>query len=133
MIDIINHIVDKLHTINDKYPNINYGGCGTFSYYLSKNIKDKYNIDTEIFYIKCDTPPGLKPDYDISFSHILVKIGDYYIDNNNKYEVCYQQNEIFEKIEMSKLEEMIKIPKLWNNIYDHSKTDELIKELNYLI
>lgn len=133
MIDIINHIVDKLHTINDKYPNINYGGCGTFSYYLSKNIKDKYNIDTEIFYIKCDTPPGLKPDYDISFSHILVKIGDYYIDNNNKYEVCYQQNEIFEKLEMSKLEEMINIPKLWNNIYDHSKTDELIKELNYLI
>ena len=133
MIDIINHIVDKLHTINDKYPNINYGGCGTFSYYLSKNIKDKYNIDTEIFYIKCDTPPGLKPDYDISFSHILVKIGDYYIDNNNKYEVCYQQNEIFEKIEMSKVEEMINIPPLWNNIYDHSKTDELIKELNYLI
>ena len=133
MIDMINHIVDKLPTINDKYPNINYGGCGTFSYYLSKNIKDKYNIDTEIYYIKSETPPGLYPDYDISFSHILLKLGDYYIDNNNKYEVSYQQNDIFEKLEMSKLEEMINIPQLWNNIYDHSKTNELIKELNYLI
>jgi hypothetical protein len=63
------YLKGKISEINNKYPNINYGGCGTFSYHLHKVLKDKYDIDTEIVYIKSPNPPGLKPDYDVKFTH----------------------------------------------------------------
>lgn len=124
----VSNIVDKIKLINNKYPSINYGGCGTFSYYLNKVLKDKYNLDSEIVYIKSDSPPGLMPDYDISFSHIMVKVNDYYIDNNGVYKNC-----IVEKLDINKLKEMISIPQLWNNVYNHSQTSELIKDLYLLL
>jgi hypothetical protein len=130
---VIQTILEKLPEINNKFANINYGGCGTFSYHLYNNIKQKYNIEPEIYYIKAETPPGLMPNYDICFSHILLKIGDYYIDNNNKYDVSQQQNELFQKLDIEKLQEMINIKELWNDVYDHSKTNELVNYLNYII
>ena len=42
---------DKIKIINNKYPNLNYGACGTFSYYLSETL-DKLGIDNQIVYIK---------------------------------------------------------------------------------
>jgi hypothetical protein len=36
-IDIISKVLEILPTINQKYPDINFGGCGTFSYYLVNN------------------------------------------------------------------------------------------------
>jgi len=115
--------------INQKYPSINYGGCGTFSYHLSKLLHEKHGIKSEIVYIESDTPPAGKPDYDIKFSHILVKIGNKFIDNNGIY-----NNILTHKyLDFSKLEEMIKIPELWNNIYDHNQTPYLISDLDRLL
>ena len=74
-------------TINQKYPHINFGGCGTFSYYLGSVIQEKFNIDPEYVYIESDTPPFGKPDYDVKFSHILLKIDNWLLDNNGKYTI----------------------------------------------
>lgn len=45
---IAQHIAAKISHINNKYKNINYGGCGTFSYYLYHALKINYDIDSEI-------------------------------------------------------------------------------------
>lgn len=62
------------------------------------------------------------PTYDIKFNHILVKWDNWLIDNNgffsdNQWETKY--------LGVSKLEEMIKIPELWNDVYDHSLTKDI--------
>jgi hypothetical protein len=134
---MIYNIINNFPKLNEKYPNINYGGCGTFSYHLYKVLKDKYNIDTEIVYIKTDHAPGGKPDYDLKFSHIMLKYtnkddtSDYtfYIDNNGVYKYL---PDIIETLSLSKLEEMISIPELWNNKFNHSMSDDLKRDL-YLL
>ena len=88
-IDIISKVLEILPTINQKYPHINFGGCGTFSYYLGSVIQEKFNIDPEYVYIESDTPPFGKPDYDVKFSHILLKIDNWLLDNNGKYHTYY--------------------------------------------
>ena len=80
---ILEELELKLYEINKELPDINYGGCGTFSYHLKKVLEDKYNIKSEIYYL-----PG-KPaaiEYDVLFSHIVVKVNDTIIDNNGLYE-----------------------------------------------
>ena len=127
---MIHNVINALPELNNKYPNINYGGCGTFSYHLHKALKEKYNINTEIVYIKADHPPGGKPDFDLKFTHILLRYENYYIDNNGIH--FDLSNCEIENLPLSKLEEMIYIPELWNNKFDHSMTNELKKDL-YLI
>ena len=76
---ILDELELKLYEINKELPDINYGGCGTFSYHLKKVLEEKYNIKSEIYYL-----PG-KPaaiEYDVLFSHIVVKVNDTIIDNN---------------------------------------------------
>ena len=63
-IDIISKVLEILPTINQKYPHINFGGCGTFSYYFH---------------------------------------------------------------------EMIHMPELWNNVYDHSNSPNMVKDISKLI
>lgn len=121
----INHLKYKINEINEKYPNINYGGCGTFSYYLYKVLKEKYDVNTEIVYVPSPNPPGLKPDYDVKFSHILVKIGDEVIDNNG----FHQYSDMCVNLPFEKLEEMVGIPELWNNRFNHQVKNELIKDI----
>jgi hypothetical protein len=125
--EIINGIVSKFPEINSKYDKINYGGCGTFSYHLSKRLKDKYDINSEIIYRKHKDPPGKRPDFDIRFDHIFVKVDHVIIDNNGIYQ--FDNSDKFGSLSFDKLEEMIKIPELWNNTFDHSKTDELVKDI----
>ena len=129
-IDIISKVLEILPTINQKYPDINFGGCGTFSYYLGSVIQEKFNIDPEYVYIESDTPPFGKPDYDVKFSHILLKIDNWLLDNNGKYDTYYNSFKVLPK---SKLHEMIHMPELWNNVYDHSNSPNMIKDISKLI
>ena len=88
---LLNELMPSILNLNKKYPNINYGGCGTFSYFLHKTLKDKKNIISEFVYTPSLTAPGKRPDYDIKFTHIYVKVGDYYIDNNGIYKYSFRQ------------------------------------------
>jgi hypothetical protein len=118
------HLLKKIKDLNSKYPNINYGGCGYFSYYLHSHLLEKYNINTEIVYIESDTPPGLVPNYDIKFKHILIKWGNHFIDNNGLH-----KNLEVSVLTKDKLEEMITINDLWNNRFDHSILSYLIRDI----
>lgn len=125
------YLKSKIENINCKFPNINYGGCGTFSYHLQKVLSHKYNVSTEIYYIKSPNPPGLMPSYDIKFRHILVRFGDFLIDNNGLHQMP-KNDDSLAKLSTEKLEEMINIPELWNNVFDIHTKEQLIKEI-YLI
>ena len=49
---ILDELELKLYEINKELPDINYGGCGTFSYHLKKVLKEKYNIKSFILLIR---------------------------------------------------------------------------------
>lgn len=122
------YLRQEILKINTKYPYINYGGCGTFSYYLQKTLKDKYNIDTEICYVP---GPRCAIEYDVKFTHILVKWENILIDNNGFYffkDYSYELN----SLSTDKLREMINIPELWNNKFDVGLKNDLVKDI-YLI
>lgn len=122
----------NIKLLNDKYPNIDYGGCGIFSYYLSKILLDKYNINSEIFYIESTKAPGLKPDYDIHFWHIYVKAFGIYIDNKGFYN-SINEDYVVNRLSISKLYEMINIPELWNNKFNHLDSKSLVDDMMLLI
>lgn len=123
---LIEEISHKISIINNKYKNIEHGGCGTFSYYLHQSLKINYGIDTEIVYIPSDTPPGGMPTYDIKFYHILLKYDQFIIDNNGVYKHDLIATQL---LGIDKLKEMLYLPQLWNTVYDHSQTKELSKDL----
>jgi hypothetical protein len=50
-------------------------------------------------------------------SHIVVKLGDYYIDNNGIHDQKWIGNNI-DKLPLVKLKEMISMPELWNHAFD---------------
>src|ERR1035437_2719513 len=126
----LNFLNEKIQLINSKYPNINYGGCGTFSYHLSEHLEKKYNLKSEIVYIVSDAPPGLKPDYDIKFQHILIKIGEHCIDNNGYYKfTSYSQWFQIQKLNKLKLFEMINITQLWNSRFNQQHKNNLIIDI----
>lgn len=126
----INLLADRISNINQKYSSINYGGCGTFSFYLNKSLKENYNIDTDIVYIISDNPPAGKPDYDVKFSHIMIKLDNLFIDNNGIYESSNLPIDIIlSNLSSNKLEEMINIPEIWNNIFDHTQKENLKNDI----
>lgn len=130
---IIERINKNLPTINDKYPNISFGGCGTFSYYLAQNLKDKYNINTEFIYIKDNRPENLWLDYDIHFTHIMIKLDNVFIDNNNVYNELPDYYQDYAPLPADKLKEMISTKWMWNNTFNHNDSNKLIKDINILI
>ncbi len=125
--DITKKINDSLNFINKKYPHINYGGCGLFAYYLSETLEHKYDFETEIFYIPYKSPPALKKNYDIWFKHIFIRIDNYLIDNNG-----FRHISKFDKLKplsREKLFEMINIRELWNDRFDHTKSEEMVMDI----
>lgn len=117
---MIEKLLEEIEKINNKYPKIDWGGCGTFSYHLSEKL-NKSNIRNQIVYIPEKETPKDAYRCDIKFHHILVKVNNYLIDNsgirNVKEEVLFLQNE--------KLKCMLEDKKLWNNVFSQ-------KEWSYL-
>ena len=110
----------KIERIDNKIPNINCGGCGTFSYHLHKVLKEKHGIESEIYYMG---GPKAAIDYDIKFSHILIKVDNYFIDNKGFYEVDKSSLDPDKKLSTEKLEEMIGIKELWNSKFNVTYID----------
>ena len=69
-------------------------------------------------------------DYDVLFSHIVVKVNDTIIDNNGLYECGSGWTTNLNKLSEEKLKEMLDIPKLWNNkFYNDENINNLINKL----
>lgn len=114
----------EIEKINNDIPNINYGGCGTFSYHLNKVLQEK-NIQSEIYYLP-GPPAAIK--YDIEFSHIVIKVDDVIIDNNGfYYNIPNSWTNKLKPLSEEKLKEMINIQPLWNDKFKDK--EELIKRI----
>jgi len=117
----------ELYLINKEIPNINYGGCGTFSYHLKKVLEEKYDIKSEIYY-KPGKPAAI--EYDVLFSHIVLKVNNTIIDSNGLYEWGSEWTTNLNRLSEEKLEEMLDMPKLWNNkFYNDENINNLINRL----
>jgi len=106
----------KIKEINSKYPMIDFGGCGTFSYHLSEKL-DSENIPNQIVYIPEKNTPENAYRCDVKFHHILVKVDDYMIDNHG---LKFVSNEVL-ILNKEKLKNMLEDKKLWNNIFPYEQ------------
>jgi hypothetical protein len=122
---IPDNLIPEIQRLNQKYPKIDWGGCGTFSYYLSEKLTNM-NIPNEIVYIpEKETPIGAHR-CDIKFHHILVKVNDSLIDNYGISPSCNYQTQPLDK---SKLHSMLDDKKLWNNVFPHEQWDYLAYDI----
>ena len=124
---------NQLNLISSKFPKINYGGCGTFSYYVSE-ILDKHNINNQIVYFEeKNTPPG-SFRCDVKFTHILIKTDYCFIDNIGFYSLHSDNPDSWvnnvKLLSKQKLYEMLKETRLWNNIFGEEQRQLLAKEIN---
>lgn len=111
---MIENLLTEIKKINNKYPLIDWGGCGTFSYHLSEKL-NSLGIENQIVYtLEKETH---KDAYrcDIKFSHIMVKVDEYLIDNKGTATI---KEEIF-PLDKEKLKSMLDDKKLWNDRFPH--------------
>jgi len=118
-----NHVAKKIQEINKRYPNINYGGCGAFSYYLHQTLKKKYGQEVSIVYIPCEKTP--ENAFGVKFRHMMVSWKNWYIDNNGFYSNHSKGIEISPRT----LKAMIDVPHLWNSQFEKSNTESMIEDL----
>ena len=85
----------------------------------------------EYVYIESGNPPGGRPEYDLWFNHIMVKIENVVIDNNGFHSIDRFKCDLH-PLKNDKLLEMINIKELWNNIYDHTNTPCLVNDIKKL-
>lgn len=118
-VQLPDNLLSEIQYLNNKYPNIDWGGCGTFSYYLSEKLNNM-NIPNEIVYIpEKNTPPNAHR-CDIKFVHILVRVTDNLIDNNGIKDVNKYEYEII-PLKNQKLSSMLEDKRLWNNVFPQKK------------
>lgn len=113
---MIEILLPEIKKINNKYPKIDWGGCGTFSYHLSEKLNE-LNIKNQIVYTPEKKTPKDAYRCDIKFHYILVKVDDYLIDN---YGIRSFEEEVL-PLENEKLKCMLEDKKLWNNIFPHEE------------
>lgn len=121
---MIEILLPEIKKINNKYPKIDWGGCGTFSYHLSEKL-NKLNIKNQIVYTPEKETPKDAYRCDIKFHHIFVKVDDYLIDN---YGIRSFEEEVL-PLENEKLKCMLEDKKLWNNIFPHEEWTPLAKDI----
>jgi hypothetical protein len=128
-IDYETTLINYFNDFNQKYPNINNGGCGTFSYHLS-NILSKYGINNEIVYKEEINVPENAYRCDVKFEHILVKTDKCVIDNNGTYKLSLIEKEDLKPLKKKKLKQMISDNRLWNDMFNHEiDKNNLIKDI----
>lgn len=114
-------ISSEIKKINHKYPMINWGGCGTFSYYLSEKLNNE-NIPNQIVYIPEKDTPENAYRCDIKFHHILVRVDDYLIDNNGFHPlITFDKDYEILPLKKEKLKDMLEDKKLWNNVFPYEQ------------
>lgn len=111
-------ISSEIKKINHKYPMIDWGGCGTFSYFLSEKL-DSEKIPNQIVYIPEKDTPENAYRCDVKFHHILVKVDDYLLDNHGVYK--FSDDCELLPLEKEKLKDMLEDKKLWNNVFPYEQ------------
>lgn len=124
----LDSLLEQIKSINNRHSKINYGGCGIFAYYLSF-VLDRYNISHQIVYIKERFTDPRAFRCDVKFEHILIDIGDYYLDNNGFHKKKFETYTLYRE----KLGEMILEPRLWSNNFNWKLKDNLIQDINKII
>lgn len=121
---MIENLLEEIEKINNKYPKIDWGGCGTFSYHLSEKLNN-LNVKNQIVYVPEKETPNGAYRCDIKFHHILVKVDDYLIDNSGIRNV---EEELFH-LENEKLKCMLEDKKLWNNVFPQEEWSYLASDI----
>ena len=124
-----NTLMNYFNEFNRKYPDIDNGGCGTFSYHVS-NLLDSYGIKNEIVYAEEKEVPDGAYRCDVKFEHILIKTEKFVIDNNGVYDLNSDYVKRLKYLKKRKLRKMINDERLWNDKFNH-ETDKikLIKDI----
>ena len=138
----LKNLKNKLMEINHNHPKIDWGGCGTFSYYVS-NVLDEIGINNQIVYIEEKNVPQNAFRCDVKFTHILIKTDYCYIDNHsfyntNDYKIWDETTRSFKEPELktldkTKLHSMLQEPRLWNNVFDEQKRYLLAEDIKKLM
>ena len=124
----INLLRTQIEHLNNKYPKIDYGACGTFSYYLSE-VLEQYNILHNIIYsVEKNIPPDVFR-CEIKFSHIIIKVGNLFIDNKGIYEGFPYGDQELKTLAKSKLFEMLKENRIWNDVFPEIKKNDLAEDI----
>lgn len=122
---------EQINLVKQNYERINYGGCGTFSYYVSE-ILDKYNIKNQIVFLEEKETPIGAFRCDIKFTHILIKTEYCFIDIGGFYPLESSEMDwlkLLKPMPKDKLAEMLLESRLWNDTFGSEKRDLLAKDL----
>jgi len=124
----LDSLLYQIVKIDKRHSKINYGGCGVFSYYLSL-VLEKYKIEHKIVYREEKNVDPKAFRCDIKFTHIMIDIGDYYVDNNGFHK---KKGETL-SLNRDKLGEMILEPRLWSDVFNWKLKENLIQDINKII
>ena len=146
--DLLTAFVNEVVKINNKYPYINYGGCGAMAVILYDKLKQlgfKPKICVFV-YSKKDFAESLEMyfehglEYYIDertegFPHIIVKAGGYYIDSTGVYNSykemrvygCYS---LFEGADVDFIRECSEEYSIWNNAFDRNHIPDIQKRID---
>lgn len=142
--DLYSALNSELPIVKDNFPEINYGGCGVFALFLSKEL-DKLGIEHSITWI--GQYEGYDSDYnthdlihsifddngsktnvcdfhnnDLTLSHIMVVIDGYLVDATGVYldldDADWGNREELAIITQKQLELLVSKPDGWNDWFD---------------
>ena len=142
-------VLSKLSVINQKYSNINRGGCGVFALYLSKEL-DKRNIKHDILWIGDDYHNAEKvirntfqsnsnvtledfSDNGIFLSHVMVKIGKKFIDSEGVYKgfdnTRWSHRRVLSKMSNKELFKLVDSSHGWNDTFQRKLIPKIKKDI----
>lgn len=143
---------EEIKKINDKYPDINYGGCGLFAVLLYNKLKNLgynpvicsfvYNEQAFRKSIEIYNKEGIL-SYELKrregFCHVILKVGDFYMDSTGVYEIVTEMDEfcmgyrVVEGVSYKMILECSNKRSLWNNTFNRNHISEIEGELNLIL
>jgi len=145
---VLEAFVAEMVKINNKHPNINYGGCGVFAVLLYDKLKalgfrpkiavmaysKKNFLDSQDMYFDC----GLDYYYrnrTEGFCHVIVKAGGYYIDSTGAYKDYkdmkhYRRSfDFIEKVNVDFLRACSNEKRFWNDTFNRRQIPTITKKI----
>lgn len=138
----------QLRKIDEKYSNINAGGCGIFALALKKRL-EKAGFDVDLFTFSidrnfsdkiqnCNNSLAEANARGISLGHIMCRIGNTFIDSTGVY--LSVKNTIWdikgfyhERIsEASFVKSWLKEKECWNPLFDTEQLPHILKDIKNL-
>lgn len=141
-------IFDELSAIKNKYPKVNCGGCGAVALYISEEL-NKREIKHEIVWIgnverrayksvikeiitECDEPTLVEfNDNGIYLSHIMIKVGNYFVDGTGAYKgfqnTTWSHRQIITKLKTKTLRCLVESEEGWNDAFNRNNMPKIKK------